>query len=102
MGSGWAYFVEDTGYKEVLRGYEKQDEVRVNKSPAVALNSADRCPKISSCTGFAALDHADTKFSRGYAATGIGAVVCVWHEFWLALGIGDLQKGERYVAGVRF
>lgn len=27
----------------------------------------------------------------------MGAVVCARHEFWLALGIGDLQKGERYV-----
>ncbi|EIW58987.1 uncharacterized protein TRAVEDRAFT_124302 [Trametes versicolor FP-101664 SS1] len=68
LGSGWAYFVEDTGYRE-----------------------------ISSCTGFAALDHANTKFSRGYTAIGVGAVVCARHEFWLALGIGDLQKGERYI-----
>ncbi|KAI9060950.1 hypothetical protein FKP32DRAFT_1576966 [Trametes sanguinea] len=57
LGKGWAYFTEDTGYKEILRLYEKQDE-------------------ISSCTGFSALDHADSKFSRGYAATGVGAVVC--------------------------
>ncbi|KAH9855406.1 hypothetical protein C2E23DRAFT_724163 [Lenzites betulinus] len=78
LGNGWGYFVEDTGYHEVLKGYRDQDE-------------------ISSCTGFAAIDHANNKFARGYAATGVGAVVCARHEFWLALGIGDLQKGERYV-----
>ncbi|KAI9061400.1 hypothetical protein FKP32DRAFT_1576075 [Trametes sanguinea] len=78
LGSGWCYFLEDTGYKELLQGYVKQDE-------------------ISSCTGFSALDHADNKFSRGYAATGVGAAVCARHEFWLAQGVGDLQKGERYV-----
>ncbi|KAL7284431.1 hypothetical protein ACG7TL_001721 [Trametes sanguinea] len=78
LGSGWAYFVEDTGYREILRGYQREDE-------------------ISSCTGFSALDHADSKFSRGYDATGVGAVVCARHEFWLAQGVGDLQKGERYI-----
>ncbi|OJT12474.1 hypothetical protein TRAPUB_10982 [Trametes pubescens] len=78
LGNGWGYFVEDTGYHEVLKGYQDQDE-------------------MSSCTGFSAIDHANNKFSKGYAATGVGAVVCARHEFWLALGMGDLQKGERYV-----
>ncbi|KAI9056575.1 hypothetical protein FKP32DRAFT_1616036 [Trametes sanguinea] len=78
LGSGWAYFTEDSVYKDILSGYKQEDE-------------------ISSCTGFAALDHANTKFSRGYDATGVGAVICARHEFWLAQGVGDLQKGERYV-----
>ncbi|KAH9846598.1 hypothetical protein C2E23DRAFT_872278 [Lenzites betulinus] len=78
LGSGWGYFVEDTGYQEVLRGYGQQDE-------------------MSTCTGLSAIDHANSKFSKGYAATGIGAVVCARHEFWLALGAGDLQHGERYI-----
>ncbi|KAI9061263.1 hypothetical protein FKP32DRAFT_1576322 [Trametes sanguinea] len=78
LGSGWCYFLEDAEYKALLRGYVKEDE-------------------ISSCTGFSALDHAESKFSRGYAATGVGAAVCARHEFWLARGVGDLQKGERYV-----
>ena len=29
LGSGWGYFVEDTGYKEVLGLYNDQQEVRV-------------------------------------------------------------------------
>ncbi|KAH9845982.1 hypothetical protein C2E23DRAFT_872607 [Lenzites betulinus] len=78
LGSGWGYFVEDTGYQEVLRGYGNQDE-------------------MSTCTGLSAIDHANSKYSKGYAATGIGAVVCARHEFWLALGAGDLQLGERYI-----
>ena len=52
---------------------------------------------MSTCTGLAALDHADSKFSTGYAATGIGACIDARHEFMLANGVGDLQKGERYV-----
>ena len=51
---------------------------------------------MSTCTGLAALDHADTKFSIGYAATGIGACIDGRHEFMLPNGVGDLQKGERY------
>ncbi|KAI9068672.1 hypothetical protein FKP32DRAFT_1672009 [Trametes sanguinea] len=78
LGSGWSYSVQDEAFREILRGYLDQEE-------------------ISTCTGLSAIDHANTKFSKGYAATGIGAVVCARHEFWLPLGAGDLQKGERYV-----
>ncbi|TFK78846.1 hypothetical protein K466DRAFT_606615 [Polyporus arcularius HHB13444] len=78
LGSGWGYWVKDTGYKELLAEYGDQSE-------------------MSTCTGLSAVDHANTKFSRGYAATGIGAVVCARHEFWLAHGLGDIQKGEKYV-----
>ncbi|KAI0653954.1 hypothetical protein C8Q70DRAFT_1048186 [Cubamyces menziesii] len=78
FGSGWGYFVEDSCYKEVLAEYKDQEE-------------------ISTCTGLSAIDHANTKYSKGYAATGIGAVVCARHEFWLPNGAGDLQKGEKYI-----
>ena len=52
---------------------------------------------MSTCTGLSAVDHANTKYHKGYAATGVGAVVCARHEFMLATGVGDLQVGERYV-----
>jgi hypothetical protein len=51
---------------------------------------------MSTCSGLAALDYANTKFSRGYAATGVGLGVCARHEFVQKNGAGDLQKGERY------
>lgn len=50
---------------------------------------------MSTCTGLAAIDHANTKYHKGYAATGVGAVVCARHEFMLANGVGDVQVGER-------
>ncbi|KAI9067504.1 hypothetical protein FKP32DRAFT_1563686 [Trametes sanguinea] len=78
LGSGWGYLVEDEGFRAVLEGYLDQDE-------------------ISTCTGLSAIDHANTKYSQGYAATGIGAIVCARHEFWLPQGAGDLQKGEKYI-----
>lgn len=49
---------------------------------------------MSTCTGLAALDHANSKFSRGYATTGVGVGMCARHEFIQKNGVGDLQKGE--------
>ncbi|KAJ7726612.1 hypothetical protein B0H16DRAFT_1665711 [Mycena metata] len=52
--------------------------------------------EMSTCSGLAALDYANTKFSRGYSTTGVGMGVCARHEFVQANGVGDLQKGERF------
>ena len=38
-----------------------------------------------------------TKKSKGLHATGIAAVSCARHQLFRPLGVGDLQKGERYV-----
>ncbi|KAJ7769282.1 hypothetical protein B0H16DRAFT_1307355, partial [Mycena metata] len=46
--------------------------------------------QISTCSGLAALDDANTKFSRRYSSTGVGMGVCVPN------GVSNLQKGERY------
>lgn len=44
-----------------------------------------------------AVDHANTRFSNGYAATGVGAIVCARHTILRKNGVCDLQKGERYI-----
>ncbi|KAJ7018305.1 hypothetical protein C8F04DRAFT_1277832 [Mycena alexandri] len=77
LGTGWAYFVEQEPYREYLLTTTNETE-------------------MSTCSGLAALDYANTKFSRGYSTTGVGMGVCAWHEFVQPTGIGDLQKGERY------
>ncbi|KAJ7711574.1 hypothetical protein B0H16DRAFT_1343629 [Mycena metata] len=77
LGSGWAYFMEDAPYRKYLLSVTDQKE-------------------MSTCSGLAALDYANTKFSRGYGATGVGLGVCARHEFVQKNGAGDLQKGERY------
>lgn len=51
----------------------------------------------STCSGLLAVDHANTKKNKGLRATGVGAAICARHEFFLPNGMGDLQKGERYV-----
>ncbi|KAF7295136.1 CxC2 domain-containing protein [Mycena indigotica] len=77
LSNGWAYMVEWEPYKDYLLKVGDQKE-------------------ISTCTGLAALDYANSKFSRGYSATGVGMGVCARHEFVQPNGVGDLQAGERY------
>ncbi|KAJ7741123.1 hypothetical protein B0H16DRAFT_1464665 [Mycena metata] len=77
LGTGWAYFVEQEPYRQHLLTTTNETE-------------------MSTCSGLAALDYANTKFSRGYSVTGVGMGVCARHEFVQPTGVGDLQKGERY------
>ncbi|KAJ7851884.1 hypothetical protein B0H13DRAFT_1643671 [Mycena leptocephala] len=77
LGTGWLYFVENEPYRQYLLSVTDQKE-------------------MSTCSGLAALNYANTKFSRGYSTTGMGMCVCACHEFVQATGVGDLQKGERY------
>ncbi|KAF7306305.1 CxC2 domain-containing protein [Mycena indigotica] len=77
LGTGWAYMLEWQPYREYLSTVTDQQE-------------------MSTCSGLAALDHANSKFSRGYSVTGVGMGVCARHEFVLPNGVGDLQAGERY------
>ncbi|KAJ8518637.1 hypothetical protein ONZ45_g4299 [Pleurotus djamor] len=77
LGADWGYFVEGEPFRQYLLSVTDQKE-------------------MSTCSGFAALDYANTKFSRGYAATGVCLVVCARHEFIQPNGVADLQVGERY------
>ncbi|KAJ7576761.1 hypothetical protein C8J56DRAFT_1061475 [Mycena floridula] len=77
LGPGWAYFVEDEPYREYWKTLGDQ-------------------PDMSSCTGLSAVDHANTRFSRGYATTGVGLALCARHEIIGKNAVGDLQKGEKY------
>jgi hypothetical protein len=42
-----------------------------------------------------AVDHANSKFSKGYVSTGVGGVLCARHCYVRKNGLGNLQKGER-------
>ncbi|KAH7909550.1 hypothetical protein BJ138DRAFT_1197507 [Hygrophoropsis aurantiaca] len=78
LNKGWGFFVEETEYKAHI---EKCAHIPQEKS---------------TCSSHKAVDLADTKSSRGLAATGVGAVDCARHNMKLPSGVGDLQKGERY------
>ncbi|KAF7343557.1 CxC2 domain-containing protein [Mycena sanguinolenta] len=77
LQDGWAYFVRSGPYLEFVKTLGEQKE-------------------MSTCTGLAALDHANTKYSQGYAATGCGMVTCGRHEIVAKNGVADLQAGEKY------
>lgn len=83
LGTGLGSFLEDSPYRRYLLTKTDQKE-------------------MSSCTGLSALDHANSKYSKGYATTGAGIVVCARHEFIQRNGVGDLQKGERWVTSAIF
>ncbi|KAJ7790897.1 hypothetical protein B0H14DRAFT_2625555 [Mycena olivaceomarginata] len=74
---GWAYFTRSILYGEFVETLGEQKE-------------------MSTCTGLAALDHANTKYVQGYAATGCGMITCGRHEIVCKNGVGDLQAGEKY------
>ncbi|KAJ7143232.1 hypothetical protein C8R46DRAFT_1046246 [Mycena filopes] len=78
LGAGHEYFVEPNAYREHLRNYVPEKD-------------------ISSCIAFAALLQKDTRATAGLRCTGVGGCVCARHECMRPNGIGDLQKGERYV-----
>ncbi|KAJ7358033.1 hypothetical protein DFH08DRAFT_687643, partial [Mycena albidolilacea] len=76
FGTGWSYFTEDPPFQKYLLSVTDQKE-------------------MSTCISLAALDYANTKFSRGYGSTGVGLGVCARHEFVQRNGAADLQRGER-------
>ncbi|KAG1760085.1 hypothetical protein EV702DRAFT_1208029 [Suillus placidus] len=79
LSRGWAYFVEETAYKTFLQSYSGGPQQK------------------STCSSHNAVNMADTKVSHGLAATGVGTVDCARHNMKLPNGVGDLQKGERYM-----
>ncbi|KAJ7896246.1 hypothetical protein B0H14DRAFT_2558175 [Mycena olivaceomarginata] len=56
LGTGMAYMLENPEFREYLLTVTDQVEIY----------------QMSTCSGLAALDYANTKFSRGYSSTGIG------------------------------
>ncbi|KAG1747183.1 uncharacterized protein EDB91DRAFT_1235939 [Suillus paluster] len=79
LSKGWGYFVEESKYKRYLR------------------TNGETLQEKSNCVSHNAVNLADTKSSRGLAATGVGTVDCARHDMKLANGVGDLQKGEKYL-----
>ncbi|KAF9503757.1 hypothetical protein BS47DRAFT_1402098 [Hydnum rufescens UP504] len=77
LSTGWAYFVEDEIYKKFLLDFVSKKD-------------------ISTCSGLAALDLANTRKSTGLRVTGVGASVCARQGCICPLGLGDLQKGKHY------
>ncbi|KAG2148677.1 uncharacterized protein EDB93DRAFT_1250112 [Suillus bovinus] len=79
ISKGWLYFVEEKAYKSYLADNKNQNQ------------------ECSTCTSHNAMNMANTKKSKGLAATGVGTMDCARHNMKLQNAVGDLQKGEKYV-----
>ncbi|KAI0059388.1 hypothetical protein BV25DRAFT_1785942, partial [Artomyces pyxidatus] len=79
LTSGWSYFVEESAYQQHLALHKDEAEMKHCKSTHAAVN-ASQMPG-----------------DKRFAVTGVGAAICARHLFYRAHGVGDLQRGERYV-----
>ncbi|KAG1845269.1 hypothetical protein C8R48DRAFT_750776 [Suillus tomentosus] len=76
LNHGYAFFVEEQAYKGFIGSHERVVQ------------------ELSSCSSHNAVNLADTRVSRGLAATGAGTIDCARHNFKRPCSVGDLQKGE--------
>lgn len=94
LSPGWSYFVERDAYMEHVRAHATQTEVNLQSSWTCRMLI---CLQLSTCSGFSAMLLANLKKAKGLNATGVVGVACARHEHWRPNGMGDLQRGERYV-----
>ncbi|PPQ96620.1 hypothetical protein CVT26_010684 [Gymnopilus dilepis] len=78
LAQGWAYFVEEDTFKNFLHEYG----TLIVQEP-------------SKCSNHDAVNR--ERAMEGYAASGAGTCDCTRHDMKRPNGVGDLQKGERYV-----
>ncbi|KAI0055075.1 hypothetical protein BV25DRAFT_1816134 [Artomyces pyxidatus] len=76
---GWAYFVADREYKAHLAVHTDEAELKTCTSTHNAMTAANM------------------PTHKRFAVNGVGAAICSRHTLYRAHGVGDLQKGERYV-----
>ncbi|TFY52380.1 hypothetical protein EVG20_g10575 [Dentipellis fragilis] len=79
LASGWAYSVPRKLYLDHLASHEDEEEMK-------------NCDST-----FAAVNHANMPGQKRFSTNGVGAVVCARHYFFRPNGVGDLERGERYV-----
>jgi hypothetical protein len=91
---GWAYFTAWKKYSCSPALWENRQRY-VPPLTLPFLQKLMRRGQMSTCTGLAALDHANTKYVQGYTATGCRMVTCGRHEVVAKNGVGDLQVGEK-------
>lgn len=94
LGDGWAHWVPEEPFMDYVGGYGYQEEVSTASSSVYQSLTHLRQPNMCD-SQLRAVDHANTRFSRGYKSTGVGGVVCARHGLVRKNGLGDLQKGER-------
>ena len=94
LGSGLAYFVNADKFEAHLKNHTNEEDVSISDL-FLSLDQELTCREIGTCgTEFHAVNQANSKRSKDYTVTGVGAVVCR-HGLVRKNGVVDLQKGER-------
>ena len=94
LGSGLAYFVNAPKFEAHLKSHVEEEEVSLSNL-VLLLDGGFTTQQLQTCgTEFHAVNQANSKRSRDFTVSGVGAVVCR-HGFVRKNGVVDLQKGER-------
>ena len=94
LGTGLAYMVNEDSYQAYLAANADSSEP-VSYAVRSCGRSLISMTQITTCgPDLNAVSQAYTKYSQGYAITGVAAVSCR-HTFVRPKGVVDLQKGER-------
>ena len=94
LGSGLAYFVNTPKFEAHLKSHVEEDIVSVSNL-GLLLDREFTTQQLETCgTEFHAVNQANSKRSRDFSVSGVGAVVCR-HGLVRKNGVVDLQKGER-------
>ncbi|TFK68354.1 hypothetical protein BDN72DRAFT_870985 [Pluteus cervinus] len=80
LNCGYGYVVEERQYKQYLAELDQQIE-----------------QAESTCNNHDAIKSANMRGGKGLASSGVGTVDCSRHDMKRPTGVGDLQRGERYV-----
>ncbi|KAK0502003.1 hypothetical protein EDD18DRAFT_1346562 [Armillaria luteobubalina] len=79
LNAGYAYFVKNQAFKNYLQKYSDLLPEETN-----TCNNHDVIKLAQLC-------------GKGTAVSGVGAVVCAWHDMHCPLSVVDLQKGKAYL-----
>ena len=93
LGIGWAYMVPRVLYEKYVLSWANDDDVCTYLFNVIVTESIPRL--VLTCVGFQALIKAE-QFVAGLRTTGINLAACGRSEMILPIGVGNLQKGERY------
>ncbi|KAF9491433.1 hypothetical protein BDN71DRAFT_1398332, partial [Pleurotus eryngii] len=81
LNQGSAYFVKEVRYKEFLNVHTHRN-----------------IEEASTCNNYDAVKSASIRRGKGTTASGMGTIECSQHDMKRPVSVGDLQKGEWYVA----
>ena len=95
LRSRWAYFVETDRYIEHVS--QNTNDVEVSGFPHSG-SQYSHSFRVTSCgSDFHTVNQANRRSTKNYIVSGVVACVCARHSLMMKNGVGDLQRGERYV-----